>query len=75
MKLGLKIILNRQDHVIPDLDIDTLTDAIQQDDGIGFCVHCGAETSGVEPDAREYKCDNCDELGVYGAEELLIMVV
>ena len=39
----------------------------------GFCIECGASKGGCEPDAREYKCDECGEYAVYGAEELLIM--
>lgn len=42
-------------------------------DSPGFCVFCGAEAQDVEPDAREYECEACEEPGVYGAEELLIM--
>lgn len=42
-------------------------------DDPGFCVSCGAEVDGVEPDAREYKCESCGEHAVYGAEELLLM--
>ena len=48
--------------------------AIAADDYIGFCISCGAEASGVEPDAREHVCDSCGECGVYGAEELLVHV-
>jgi len=40
---------------------------------IGFCTECGAERETCEPDAREYKCDECGAMSVYGAEELLIM--
>ena len=43
------------------------------DDNGGFCVECGEEAYGVEPDARAYECECCGESGVYGAEELLIM--
>lgn len=39
----------------------------------GFCIKCGAYTDGVEPDARKYKCEECNENEVYGAEELLLM--
>lgn len=42
-------------------------------DNPGFCIVCGAEAEGVEPDARRYKCEVCGELAVYGAEELLLM--
>ena len=48
--------------------------AVQADDYIVFCVVCGAEESGIEPDARKYVCESCGENAVYGAEELLIMV-
>lgn len=41
---------------------------------VGFCVACGKEAMGCEPDARKYRCESCGERGVYGAEELLIMV-
>lgn len=44
-------------------------------DDPGFCVACGADADGVEPDARRYICDACGHPGVYGAEELAIMVV
>lgn len=39
----------------------------------GFCLTCGAEAYGVEPDARNYTCDVCGEPQVYGVEELLVM--
>ena len=44
-------------------------------DSPGFCVSCGAEHDGVEPDARRYECEFCNEPAVYGAEELLIRMV
>lgn len=43
-------------------------------DDPGFCLACGAEASGVEPDARRYECESCGERQVYGVEELLITV-
>jgi len=39
---------------------------------IGFCLSCGAEKYGVEPDAEGYRCDECGEDSVMGAEEILI---
>jgi len=39
----------------------------------GFCIACGEEAYGVEPDARGYECESCGEAKVYGAEELIIM--
>lgn len=40
----------------------------------GFCIRCGSEQEGCEPDARGYTCEDCGESGVYGAEELLMHV-
>ena len=37
---------------------------------LGFCIACGHEQDGCEPDAREYKCESCGEYEVYGAAEL-----
>lgn len=42
-------------------------------DTTGFCLECGAETDGVEPDGRKYTCPECRYPGVYGLEELLMM--
>lgn len=39
----------------------------------GFCIACGAEASGVEPDARNYKCEECYASQVFGIQELLLM--
>jgi hypothetical protein len=38
----------------------------------GFCLACGADADGCEPDARKYTCEVCGEKAVYGAEECLI---
>jgi len=42
---------------------------------IGFCVACGHEQDGCEPDARKIACEACGEKKVYGAEELMWEVV
>jgi len=39
----------------------------------GFCLGCGSDAYGVEPDARRYTCESCDEKLVYGLQELLLM--
>ena len=46
---------------------------IQFNSGPGFCLGCGEEADGCEPDARQYECDLCGERKVYGIEELLMM--
>lgn len=42
-------------------------------DLLGFCLSCGNEVDGVEPDARRYKCEVCGQSKVYGLAELVIM--
>ncbi len=41
-------------------------------DNPGFCLSCGEEQEGCEPDALGYTCDYCGEPRVYGAEEILL---
>lgn len=48
-------------------------DEYQQSDMVGWCLACGTEMDGVEPDARRYTCDACGEPLVYGIEQLLLM--
>lgn len=43
-------------------------------DNPGFCMSCGNEQDGCEPDARNYKCEKCGEKQVFGAEECLFML-
>lgn len=58
----------------PSITQDVVIAAVKEDDHRGFCIFCGQEAHGVEPDAREYTCESCGEPGVYGAEELLFHV-
>ena len=44
-------------------------------DDPGLCVACGNEQTGCEPDARRYTCEACGEKAVYGAQELLMLVL
>ena len=59
-----------------DITLDRVTEAVGRAhsslDNPGFCVRCGAEADGVEPDARKYEGESCGEPGGYGAEELLL---
>ena len=49
-------------------------DSMRDTSNPGFCIYCGKEAEGCEPDARRCPCDSCDRPGVFGAEELLLMV-
>lgn len=42
-------------------------------DNVGFCLACGEQADGCEPDARNYECEVCGESSVFGFEELLTM--
>jgi hypothetical protein len=61
----------------PSVTIEMIMDATERQmyglDNPGFCIDCGNEQEGCEPDARKYKCEACGERAVYGAAELLIM--
>jgi hypothetical protein len=57
----------------PRLSLKTIMRAVEEDENTGFCLKCGAEADGVEPDARGYICTACGAPKVYGAEELLLM--
>jgi hypothetical protein len=60
-------------RALPDgLTPDAIIDAAQQGDGAGFCLDCGAENGGVEPDAEGYPCEICGAHRVAGAEQILL---
>lgn len=54
------------------IEQEQIVRAIESGEMVGFCKECGAEVSGVEPDARNGRCDSCGAMAVYGAEEMLI---
>lgn len=62
--------------VHPLVTVEVVMDAAERRinslDNPGFCISCGVENEGCEPDAREYECQACGETAVYGAEELLL---
>ncbi len=59
----------------PSLTTEVISDAVERRmrtlDNPGFCLACGLEHGGCEPDAREYECEACGEPTVYGADEIL----
>jgi hypothetical protein len=60
------------------LTVDMIMDAAKRrmfgTDNPGFCLACGNEQEGCEPDARNYVCEACGERKVFGAEELVLMI-
>lgn len=41
----------------------------------GFCLACGEEQEGCEPDAEKYECENCEKREVYGAATVAMMLI
>ena len=62
----------------PSITPERLIDATERRnhglDNPGFCIFCGEEAEGVEPDACKYMCKSCGRTGVYGAEELCFIL-
>jgi len=59
------------------ITVDRIMDAVESAmtslENPGFCIACGDDAYGCEPDAREYICESCGAPAVYGAEELMMM--
>jgi hypothetical protein len=63
----------------PSITIDRVAEACERQqtglDNPGFCLACGEEAEGCEPDARNYECESCGEMKVFGAEELAMRLM
>jgi hypothetical protein len=59
----------------PAVTLERVIEGVQRQmetfDNPGFCVSCGEETDGCEPDMVCGPCDYCGKKAVYGAAELL----
>jgi len=59
-------------------DLDTVESACRESmfglGSSGFCLSCGEEREGCEPDAEHYECYACGEFEVMGAEMLYVMI-
>lgn len=54
------------------INIDEVMEAIESGEYMGFCVECGEAHDCVEPDARNYSCQACGAMTVFGAEQILL---
>lgn len=43
-------------------------------DNPGFCIACGEDADSCEPDAERYLREACGARGVYGADQLIILI-
>lgn len=55
------------------IDIDELIEVLEADENAGFCLNCSTKHYNIEPDARNYECEDCGEFEVFGAQEILLM--
>lgn len=60
-------------RIDPDDILRAASDSLFGTEDNGFCLSCGEEQMGVEPDAEAYECDCCGQPTVYGAEQLLLL--
>ena len=65
-----------QAKIHQSITMERVADACERNtcglDNPGFCIACGNEQEGCEPDAREYECEACGEHQVYGAGEVAL---
>ena len=66
-------------RIYPSITPERVIDAVKHRDtsldNPGFCLACGEEQEGCEPDARNYECESCGEKMVFGAEEIIISFI
>ena len=62
-------------RIHPSITPERVMDAVKRREtdleNPGFCLACGEEQEGCEPDACNYQCESCGEYQVFGAEEIL----
>lgn len=66
-------------HELCEKNNMTLDDLIEQAerslfdlDDVGYCMSCGTEVFGIEPDARRYECEVCGQKAVFGLQEIVL---
>lgn len=57
------------------VSLDDVLTACENDDAIGFCLTCGTQADGIEPDTLDSECEACGAFRVCGTDELLIRLV
>lgn len=58
-------------HTSPDTLLDAVAEEMFGMGSSGFCIKCGTERDGCEPDAEKYECYACGSYAVSGAALLL----
>jgi len=50
-----------------------LTEFLELDENVAICIRCGDTEQVIEPDVEKAHCECCDQYGLYGAEQLLLL--
>ena len=65
-------------QIHPSITSERIMEAIEQSeiclDNPGFCLACGEDAEGCEPDAQNYECECCGRPSVFGAEQIALMM-
>lgn len=60
------------------ITMDRVMEAVEEQmfglENPGFCLACGADHDGCEPDARNYECYECGANEVFGAAEIMLTI-
>lgn len=77
IETAMDVVLPHEDpKVHKSLTEEIVVDACEREmfgmDNPGFCISCGFEQGGCEPDAIGYECESCGRERVYGAAEILL---
>ena len=62
------------ESITEDRVMAAVEDAMVSLENPGFCLACGEDAYYCEPDARNYRCECCGEMQVFGAEEVMFMI-
>ena len=62
----------------PSITVDRVMEALERDesylDNPGFCISCGEDADGYEPDAEYHECECCGMPSVFGAMQVMFIV-
>lgn len=56
----------------PVLTVEEAEEMMGNGDSLGFCLACGDDAYGCEPDAEKYECESCGKRMRYGIEQLML---
>ena len=65
MQTLLMLLLHK--NITQDIVLDAVKRQMFGMDNPGFCIACGEEAEGCDPDSRNLTCDYCGERQVFGA--------